>query len=207
VTLAIGLTGFCSVADDGWLRKVRFAMTQENVCPVCGYALGFQPWQGASSSDEICPSCGIQFGYDDAAGGDAESRGRLYSDWRGEWVAAGMPWRSKVPAPRRWNPEQQLKSFFRSEYAVLWIELERRLKKLIVDLTPQLPAGAEGFAAELIDHNEFGVAFDTLADALVEAKVPISPATFDELSELARLMEYEAWPEGELRGLVRHRDR
>lgn len=37
--------------------------------------------------DEICPGCGIQFGYDDAAGGDAETRYVLYSEWRKAWNA------------------------------------------------------------------------------------------------------------------------
>ncbi len=180
-------------------------MTRETLCPVCGYSLDFEPWVRESASDELCPSCGIQFGYDDAAGGDVEGRERIYSDWRSEWVAAGMPWRSEGRAPRRWSPEKQLKSFFRSEHALLWVELEGRLKSLIVELRPALPAGAEDFAMELIDHTEFGVAFEFLAGALVADDVVITPAVFDEFSELAQLMNYEAWSEDDLRRLVDRR--
>jgi hypothetical protein len=32
-----------------------------NCCPVCGFDLGFRPWDGASPSNEICLSCGIPF--------------------------------------------------------------------------------------------------------------------------------------------------
>ena len=38
-----------------------------NCCPVCGFGLGFSPWDGASEPDEICPFCGIPFCYSDCA--------------------------------------------------------------------------------------------------------------------------------------------
>ena len=82
---------------------------REHLCPVCGFDLGFRPWDGESPADEICPCCGIQFGYDDAAGGDAGRRGQLYAKWRAEWIAAGMPWRGRGrPAPADWNPGEQI---------------------------------------------------------------------------------------------------
>lgn len=79
-------------------------------CPVCGYDLGFAPWNAGSPSDEICPSCGIQFGYDDAAGGSPEARPRLYEEWRRKWVSNGMTWASVSRSPpQHWNPNEQLK--------------------------------------------------------------------------------------------------
>lgn len=79
-------------------------------CPVCGYSLGFEPWQENSASDEICPSCGIQFGYDDATGGDVKARAAIYKLWRERWAAQGMPWFSKGrPCPKGWDPEGQLR--------------------------------------------------------------------------------------------------
>ena len=81
----------------------------KHLCPVCGYELGFPPWRDASPSDEICPSCGIQFGYTDAAGGDAARRALTYSKWRTEWIAAGMPWRSRSQPPEGWDPVAQLR--------------------------------------------------------------------------------------------------
>lgn len=79
-------------------------------CPVCGYALGFEPWREESASDEICPSCGTQFGYDDFAGGDAAARPALYNRLRGKWIDQGMPWKSKGKVrPEGWNPAEQLR--------------------------------------------------------------------------------------------------
>ena len=77
-------------------------------CPACGFALGFQAWDGGSASDEICPSCGIQFGYDDVAGGNQEGRRYLYVGWRLKWRKDGCRWSSKRPPPHNWNPEVQL---------------------------------------------------------------------------------------------------
>jgi hypothetical protein len=79
------------------------------ICPVCGYDLGFEPWVGDSASHEICPSCGIEYGYDDFTGGDIYKREKVYSSWRDEWIAAGMPWCSRGRAqPPDWNPKEQL---------------------------------------------------------------------------------------------------
>lgn len=83
----------------------------DNLCPVCGYDLGFPAWDGNSPSDEICPCCGIQFGYDDAAGGQVQLRREIYENWRENWVSEGMPWRSAGTAPPdNWRPLAQLKA-------------------------------------------------------------------------------------------------
>ena len=81
------------------------------LCPVCGYELGFDPWNDASSSDEICPSCGIQFGYDDAAGGSMIAREGVYRGWRRSWVERGCPWSSiGLSPPVGWNPREQMRA-------------------------------------------------------------------------------------------------
>jgi hypothetical protein len=80
-------------------------------CPVCGYDLGFEPWERGASSDEICPSCGIQFGYDDVpeGGGLQGTREEIYAQWRSMWIERGMPWYSiGRPPPHAWNPRKQL---------------------------------------------------------------------------------------------------
>jgi hypothetical protein len=82
----------------------------EDACPVCGFRLGFSPWEGRSASHEICPSCGIQFGYDDMAGGDAERRKAVYRAWRAKWIERGMPWTSVgTQRPVAWDPAGQLR--------------------------------------------------------------------------------------------------
>ncbi len=85
----------------------------DTLCPVCGYALGFQPWHGDSASDEICPSCGIQFGYDDVpeGGGLKGTRENIYDFWRSKWIKEGMRWWSTGrPPPAGWDPVKQLQS-------------------------------------------------------------------------------------------------
>ncbi len=79
------------------------------LCPVCGYDLGFLPWEEDSPSDEICPSCGIQFGYDDAAGRDKQGREVIYRRRRQQWIEGGMQWysRHRTP-PSGWDPIEQL---------------------------------------------------------------------------------------------------
>jgi hypothetical protein len=80
------------------------------ICPVCGFALGYLPWDGGSPSDEICPSCGIQFGYDDANPDGPAGRPAIYAEWRQRWIDGGTPWRSVgQPRPADWNPAEQVK--------------------------------------------------------------------------------------------------
>lgn len=78
------------------------------LCPVCGYRLGFSPWRGESASDEICPCCYIQFGYDDSV---AETRRDVYEKWREQWIGEGMKWHGKgEQPPPNWDPIRQLES-------------------------------------------------------------------------------------------------
>ena len=82
----------------------------KELCPVCGYALGFEAWKGDLPSDEICPCCGIQFGYFDSAP-TANERAHEHDEWRKRWIALGMPWSSvAIKPPTNWNPEQQLRN-------------------------------------------------------------------------------------------------
>ena len=90
-------------------RRRTLSERERFTCPACGYpGLRDPPWD-KGPSDEICPSCGLQFGYDDAAGGDARSRERIYARWREEWKQAGCPWWSRnTAAPRNWDAQRQL---------------------------------------------------------------------------------------------------
>ena len=81
-------------------------LSNATICPVCGYDLGYVPWD----SQEICPSCGMQFGYFDATPEGPEGRRRIYAEWRQRWIADGMPWNDEgQPPPPDWNPTEQLK--------------------------------------------------------------------------------------------------
>jgi hypothetical protein len=75
-------------------------------CLVCGFDGLTEPplTERGSGSYEICPACGFQFGVSD------DDRGITYDEWRREWVADGMPWRSAgiEPSPEGWNPRAQI---------------------------------------------------------------------------------------------------
>ena len=81
----------------------------ESKCPVCGFSLGFQPWEANIASHEICPCCGIHFGYDDAAAGSIEKRNDIWNSWRNDWITNGMRWWSKNSPPTDWDPNEQLR--------------------------------------------------------------------------------------------------
>lgn len=73
-------------------------------CPACGYTALSEPPRSSSggASYEICPSCGFQFGVSD------DDLGFTYEEWRFEWIADGMPWRSEEPKPDAWDPHAPL---------------------------------------------------------------------------------------------------
>jgi len=87
------------------------------ICPVCGFdRLPEEP-----EDHVICPSCGTQFGYHDVT--------RSHSELRSQWVAMGMPWRSRrVPKPDRWSPTLQLS---RVIYPVLVFDVGRATTKSV----------------------------------------------------------------------------
>lgn len=86
-------------------------VNKEYLCPVCGYDLGFKPWNGDSPSHEICSCCHIQFGYDDFAGGRLDARVEIYRKLRSSWIAEGMPWKGVgISPPTGWDPQRQLES-------------------------------------------------------------------------------------------------
>jgi hypothetical protein len=88
------------------MTEAPMTLFQPNLCPVCGFDLGFQPWAGNSASDEICPCCHVQFGYDDWK---EETRADVYKQWREKWISEGMKWQGKGrERPENWNPVRQL---------------------------------------------------------------------------------------------------
>ena len=83
-------------------------MSQQYVCPVCGYPELSEPPRLASGggSYEICWSCGFEFGVSD------DDLGYTYTDWRQLWIDRGMPWESEGlhPKPDGWDPVRQLEA-------------------------------------------------------------------------------------------------
>jgi hypothetical protein len=84
----------------------------EQICPVCGFKLDFQPWVNDVPTECPCPCCGTHFGYDDA---DKSKRERVYLEFRNRWIKDGRRWWSKPPAPPDYNPDQQLANLARLE--------------------------------------------------------------------------------------------
>lgn len=83
----------------------------ENFCPVCGYDLQENPWEGTSPREDIiCPSCGTQFGYHDAIRnvGNFNATVKRYSELRKKWLENGGKWQSSKPEPEHWNKAEQI---------------------------------------------------------------------------------------------------
>ena len=77
----------------------------EKLCPVCGYELGFTPWESGVQSEAICPCCGIHFGSDDQV---EALRWQKYIAWRRRWINDGKKWWSNEPVPADFDPNEQL---------------------------------------------------------------------------------------------------
>ena len=75
-----------------------------------------------------------------------------------------------------------------ADYSKLWEELERRLTDLVTRLDGFVSPEAVRWVREFVDHNEFGIAWEAIADDLIAERRPISGEDYAELSELADLM-------------------
>jgi hypothetical protein len=93
----------------------------EQLCPVCGFKLGFVPWQNGMPADKPCPCCGIHFGYDDA---NESSRANVYLTLRQRWISDGRRWWSADPVPPEYNPPWQLARVQTFESAPIVGEIE-----------------------------------------------------------------------------------
>ncbi len=67
-------------------------------------------------------------------------------------------------------------------------ELDHQLRALSATLGGRLPGADRRMLDELIEVNEFGLALETLIDALAEEKIEPSPATIGEMERLAEQM-------------------
>jgi hypothetical protein len=74
------------------------------MCPVCGFdGLVERPYRpNGSGSYETCSACGFEYGFHDS------SEGISHAEYRGSWIAKGMPWRSRGEPPPRWDPATTL---------------------------------------------------------------------------------------------------
>lgn len=78
-----------------------------HICPVCGYnnLLKNAYFPSGDPSYEICMSCSYQYGYTD------DSEGFTQEQWRAQWIAEGMPWRSNARyLPPHWDGKKQLET-------------------------------------------------------------------------------------------------
>lgn len=66
-------------------KNIKKYLNLKSNCPVCDFALDFQPWDNSCASLEICPCCGIQFGYHDADKSEV-IRCEIYKQYRQRWM-------------------------------------------------------------------------------------------------------------------------
>ena len=91
-------------------RRASLDSVNPNLCPVCGYDLGFPPWKDRSASHDNCMCCLIEFGYHDWCEGKPELRSAAYDTWRKKWITEGMKWHGgRRKPPEGWDPVEQLK--------------------------------------------------------------------------------------------------
>ncbi|MGD0748328.1 MAG: hypothetical protein ABSB68_11010 [Acidimicrobiales bacterium] len=67
-------------------------------------------------------------------------------------------------------------------------EIQGRVRGLLIEVAPQLPAITAGLIDEMIDANECGVALETMSEMLVESEGVISAETLTEFSSLVQEM-------------------
>jgi hypothetical protein len=67
------------------------------------------------------------------------------------------------------------------QYDELWADLDNRLRIIVSSLGVALSSRDATLIVDLLDHNEFGVAFEMLRDQLIEYQRPIPEATVDAL--------------------------
>ena len=80
-------------------------------CPICGYPGLYRPAYSPDlgrkdPSYEICPCCWFEYGITDL------DKGFSHDQWRAQWIADGMPWRSPVEGddpPPGWDAREQLR--------------------------------------------------------------------------------------------------
>jgi hypothetical protein len=67
------------------------------------------------------------------------------------------------------------------QYDELWADLDNRLRIIVSSLGVALSSRDATLIVDLLDHNEFGVAFEMLRDQLIEYQRPIPEPTVDAL--------------------------
>ncbi len=81
-------------------------------------------------------------------------------------------------------------------------DLQGRLRALLIRVGDQLPVETAGFVDELIDSSEFGIALETMSEALVEAAAAIDAETLAMTRSLADAMELGSQVHARLAPLV-----
>jgi hypothetical protein len=88
----------------------------------------------------------------------------------------------------------------------LWDEVERRLRTLSRSLSERLSTDALERALEFLDHNELGLAAETLCDILQDKHIAITQTEFDELLSIIQRMGLPTDRPSSLRFQVRAHD-
>jgi hypothetical protein len=80
------------------------------LCPVCGFGLGFVPWEDGKPSYQVCPCCNTVFGYDDDPQQRAMPMPHSYVELRDQWIREGCLWRGRPEKrPPNWDRIRQMR--------------------------------------------------------------------------------------------------
>jgi hypothetical protein len=69
-----------------------------------------------------------------------------------------------------------------------YLDLEQRLRSLLAEVAGLLPAEDADQVAEFLDHGEYGLALETLADALTAQGRPVPRLAFASITGLVETM-------------------
>lgn len=70
-------------------------------------------------------------------------------------------------------------------------EIQGRLHGLLIRLSDRLPSSSQAEVTDFIDHNEFGLALEWMADALSEKGLPVTTEERADMLGLAEHMEMD----------------
>jgi hypothetical protein len=79
----------------------------------------------------------------------------------------------------------------REERLEHWRQLDSMFRQLLDDASFELPASDLEFVVDLVDHNEFGIAFESMLDSLREEGIVVSAKDLERIGALGKKMKFD----------------
>ena len=79
----------------------------------------------------------------------------------------------------------------REERLEHWRQLDSMFRQLLDDASFELPTSHLEFVVDLVDNNEFGIAFESMLDSLREEGIAVSAKDLDGIEALGKKMKFD----------------